>query len=146
MKDGAARDCHFCVVSILDVYFVLVKNGNVVGVSKFGYAEERVAFDPRHNVDVLCRVAYVMVEFIDVLCHFYCIVGHVEGLVGLSSCWYKACLFLSFVVLTLDIAAVLATAEGMDPSSTPACKCCVDPFIVVIVLLVNLATRWGVIG
>ncbi len=52
-KDGAARDCHFCVVGIIDVYFVLIKNGNLVGVGEFRCAEERVAFNSRHNVDVL---------------------------------------------------------------------------------------------
>ncbi len=88
-KDGTARDRHFCVVGIVDVYFVLVKNGNLVGIGKFGYAEERVAFYPRYDGDVLCQVAYVVVEFDDVHCLFDCYIGHVEGLVGLSTCWYK---------------------------------------------------------
>jgi hypothetical protein len=123
-KDGAAKDHHFCVVGIVDVYFDLVKHSNVVGIGKFGYAEKRVAFDPRQDVDVLCRVAYVVVEFFNVHRLFYCTVWHVEGLVGYHPVGTKASLFLSFVVQRLDVAAVLATAEGMDPSSTPAHNCC----------------------
>ena len=51
---------------------------------------------------------------------------HVKGL-DCHPVGTKVCLFLSFVIPMLDVAAVLATAEGMDPSLTPACNCC--PFM-----------------
>ena len=53
----ARRDDNYCFVGIVDVDFVLVENRNVVGVCKFWDAEERVSFDPRYDVHVLCRMA-----------------------------------------------------------------------------------------
>jgi hypothetical protein len=48
----------------------------------------------------------------------------VEGFGGLFFVGMKAFLRLSFVVPTLEIAPMSATAEGMKPLQTPAFSCC----------------------
>ena len=89
-----------------------------------GYAEERVVFHPWHNVDVLCWVAYIVVEFVNAIASSNVPLGMWKVLLNHCPVGTKACLFLSFMVPTLDVAAVLATTEGMDPSFTPARNCC----------------------
>jgi hypothetical protein len=58
----------------------------------------------------------------------------------------KACLFLSSVVLTLDVAAVSATTEGMDQSLTPALTCCSFMLLTLSLCSSSCSSTWQVGG
>jgi hypothetical protein len=107
-------------VGVVDVYFILVEDCNVVCINELGDAEERVVLNTWYDVHVLCGMAHVMLEFIHVVCLLHLAVGHAEGLVRLLSCCDKCFLALSLVVPTFDVAPLSAMAEGMDPSRTPS--------------------------
>ncbi len=79
-----------CLVCIVDVDLVLVKDCGVVCINELGDAEERVAFDSWYNVYVLCGVAHVVMEFVYVTCLFHLAIGYAEDLVQLSSCCGKS--------------------------------------------------------
>ncbi len=83
------RDDDFCFVGVVDVYFILVKDRNVVCIDELGDAEERVVLDIWYNVHVLCGMVHIMLEFIHVICLLHLAVWHAEGLVQLSSCCNK---------------------------------------------------------
>ncbi len=80
------RDDDFCFVGVVDIDFILVKDGDVVCIHKLWDAEERVALDFWHDVYILCWMVHVMLKFVHVACLLHFTIGHVEGIVRLASC------------------------------------------------------------
>jgi hypothetical protein len=122
LEDCAVRDNDGCFVCVVDVDFVLVKDCNVVCIDKLGDAEERVAFNSWHNVYILCRVAYTVMEFVYVACLFHSPLGMQKILSDSHPVAMKVFLSLSFWVPMPEVAPLSAMAEGMDPLRIPSLK------------------------
>ena len=67
-KDGSSHDCDYRVIRIVYVYFLLVKDCDVVGLCKLVGAQQRVCGDAGRDVELFSRVPH----FDWVLCDFSC--------------------------------------------------------------------------
>ena len=142
------RDDDFCFVGIVDVDFILVRDCNVVCIRELWDAEERVALNSRHNVYILCWMVHVMLKFVHVACLLHFTIGHAEGLVRLASCCDKRIsLPVSFCPDGQCPSAVgYGRGDGSVQDSLFKFVDFIDLFYGVIILLVNLASRRGIVG
>ena len=53
--NGSSADGEDGVVGVIDIGHLLVKNRDVVGISKFTCAEKRMLTDTRGDVEFVCR-------------------------------------------------------------------------------------------